>query len=228
MAGDKQQKKPRSADWVDPRSARTTARIIELLASGPMTREGIANDLSVSNTTVHTFLNRLMAAPRKIHVCGWERTGGRAFRLFGLGDAPDAPFEPLRSISKPKVDMTEINCKVLADALARPQSADELAESCRCSPAYVRKYLAILMAEAPRRIHLHVWRRHEGRGPLTKVYAAGDKRDAPRPHLTASERFQELKANADKHERVLKLRCLAAARRRTRNKPQNVFSALGL
>jgi hypothetical protein len=228
MAEEKQPMNGREDEWIDPRPARTMARILELLASRPMTRSDLAETLSVSHTTVHTCLNRLMAAPRKIHVCEWERTGGRAFRLFGLGDAPDMPFQRLRAISKPKVDMTEINCKVLVDALVRPQSVDELAESCRCSPAYVRKYLAILLSESPRRIYLMEWRRPNGKGSLTRVFAAGSKCDAKRPRVSASDRFQELKAGKERHERTLKLRCLAAARRRTRNKPQNVFSALGL
>jgi AraC-like DNA-binding protein len=213
---------------IDPRPARTMARILELLASGPMTRSDIAETLSVSHTTVHTCLNRLMGAPRQVHVCGWQRTGGRAFRLFSLGDGADAPFYQKRAIPKQRTDMTEINCKALITALTPPRSVDELTKVCHCSPAYVRKYLAILMAESPRRIYIHEWRRPDGPGPLAKVFAAGDKLDAPRLRLTTSARFQELKADKEKHERNLKLRRLSAARRRTRKKPQNVFSALGL
>lgn len=213
---------------IDPRPARTMARILELLAQEPFTCLDLAERLSVSHTSVHTCLNRLMTEPRQIHVCGYKRTGGRAFRIFDLGDKPDVQFQPLHLISKPKVDMVEINCKVLIDALARPQTVEELTESCNCSAAYVRKYLAILMAETPRRVHIHEWRRPDGRGPLAKVFAAGERRDAPCVSLTPSQRFQELKANPEKHERALKLRVLAAARRRTRKKPQNVFSALGL
>jgi predicted ArsR family transcriptional regulator len=204
------------------------AGVLDLLKSAPMTNADLAHRLAVSTSTVHNTVKRLMAAPRQIHVCGWRRTGGRAFRLFGLGDEPDVPFEPLRAVPKRKVDMREVSCKALIDALAQPQSIDELTEALRCSQAYVRKYLTILRAETPRRIYVKEWRRPNGRGSLTQVFAAGSQLDAPRPRMTTAERFQEIKANPEKHERLNKLRRLAALRRRTRTKPQNVFSALGL
>jgi hypothetical protein len=213
---------------IDPRPARTMSRILELLKAGPLTNLELAEKLSLPRITVYWNLCRLLDAPRQVHVSGWKRTGGKPFRQFALGDMPDVPFEPLHTITKPKQGMTDINCAVLVDALARPQSVADLVESCHCSAAYVHKYLAILMRETPRRIYIKEWRRPEGPGGLAPVYAAGSKLDVVKPRITQADRFQELKADKERHERALKLRQLSAARRRTRKKPQNVFSALGL
>lgn len=218
----------RGADWVDPRPARTMARILELLKDGPLTRLEISEKLSLSQSTAHHNLTRLQAEPRKIHVCGWVRTSGNPHRQFALGDKPDVPFVPLHQVVKPEVDTVAVACKRIVSALVRHQSVQELATSLGCSVAYVRKYIAILLAESPRRIYVKTWRRPTGPGGLTKVYAIGNKPDAQPPRLTGADRFKELKANPEKHERFNKVRCLAAARRRTRKKPQTIFSALGL
>lgn len=216
----------KSTRYADPRPVRTMGRILRVLKAGPLTRAEIAAKASISTSNAQSCLAKLMAEPRRVRVCAWVRTGGRASRQFELGTAPDAPFHPLRSISKQRMDMTEINCKVLVEALSKPQSVDELAESCRCSIAYVRKYMALLLKEAPRRIYVCEWRRPHGKGPLTKVYAAGCRKDVKRPVITASQRFQELKRDKDKHARSLLLRRLWAARRRMRDEPQQWFAAL--
>lgn len=218
--------KPSRTGWTDPRPASTTARVLQELANGPMTLSELESKLSVTRTTMYNCVVRLMAKPRRVHVSGWVHTGGSAARQFALGAGPDAPFRPLRTIPKPRTDMTEINCRVLVDALSRPKTADELAESCRCSASYVHKYLTILMSEKPRRVYVKEWRRPDGRGGLAKVYAAGSKRDAKRPTITAAQRFKEIKADPERRERALVLRRLADARRRTRANPQPWFAAL--
>lgn len=204
------------------------ARILDLLQKGPMMRAELAAALSVPSATIHWNLNRLMAAPRQVRVSSWVRTGGQPARQFSLGDAPDAPFEALHTVRKKKVDMAEINLALLVKALATPQSAADLALVCRCSMTYVRKHMAMLMAETPRRIYVKEWRRPDGPGGLAMVYAAGTRRDAKKPNITQAQRFEELKADPEKHKRSLELRQLATARRKMRGKPQNIFAALGI
>lgn len=117
---------------------------------------------------------------------------------------------------------------LVVEALTKPQTVADLTASCRCSASYVRKHLTILLAETPRRVYVKEWRRPEGPGGLAPVYAAGSRPDAAKPKITQAQRFKELKADKDKHQRALLLRRLAAARRRMRKKPQTVFAALGI
>lgn len=220
------QKRPEG--WVDPRRESGLRRTLELLRKGEYTLNEISEKISVSRPAAQNYVKVLMAEPRQIRICGWRHTKGKEMRVFGIGAEPDAPFVTYRAMKKRKVDVAALNLDSIVSALAMPQTAAELAEKLRVSETFVHTYLPLLLKENPRRIYIYEWRRHDGPGPLVRVFAAGKKKDKTRPMMTKAERFQELKADPQKHARSLLLRRLAAARRKKRGKPVSPFAALGL
>lgn len=81
--------------------------------------------------------------------------------------------------------------------LSKPHTRQELAEATHIGVRGVQSYLTALMAEKPRRIHVHDWRPNSPGSP-TAVYLLGDKRDKKKPRaMTAAERSRRRRADAD-------------------------------
>lgn len=115
--------------------------------------------------------------------------------------------------------------RVLAE---KRRTRAELEHDLHLSKPTVRRYLAHLMAE-PRRVFIGRWEHTEGN--LRPVYAAGSRKDAARPAPPTRRernivRWQEIKADPDKHHEVLQAARVIAAVRRTRATPQTWLSAL--
>lgn len=105
---------------------------------------------------------------------------------------------------------------------------EQLEAELHLSKASVRRYLAHLQAE-PRRIFVARWS-HTG-GNLAPVYAAGSRKDAPRPAPPTRRernvvRWQTIKSDPAKHHVILRTARVAATVRRTRATPQTWMSAL--
>ena len=109
--------------------------------------------------------------------------------------------------------MTPRNCnqEVLAKVLAllqTPMDVHQLAEYVHLSPANVRRYVRILHMEAPKRVYVHSWRKNSPGSP-TRIFAAGDLEDAPKPvPFTGAEIRSRLREDPERRARE-------AARKRT-------------
>lgn len=85
----------------------------------------------------------------------------------------------------------------ILDLLQKPHTRQELAEATHIGVRGVQSYLTALMAEAPRRIHVHDWRPNSPGSP-TAVYLAGDRKDKKKPRArTEAERSRKRRSDPD-------------------------------
>lgn len=85
----------------------------------------------------------------------------------------------------------------ILDLLQKPHTRQELAEATHIGVRGVQSYLTALMAETPRRIHVHDWRINSPGSP-TAVYMAGDRKDKKKPRaMTAAERSRKRRKDPD-------------------------------
>jgi len=68
----------------------------------------------------------------------------------------------------------------ILELLQKPHTRQELAEATSIGVRGVQSYLSALMAETPRRIHVHAWRPNSPGSP-SAVYLAGDRKDKRKP-----------------------------------------------
>lgn len=85
----------------------------------------------------------------------------------------------------------------ILDLLKKPHTRQDLAEATHIGVRGVQSYLTALMAEEPRRIHVHDWRPNSPGSP-SAVYLAGDHKDKRKPRArTAAERSRKRRQDAD-------------------------------
>ena len=85
----------------------------------------------------------------------------------------------------------------ILDLLQKPHTRQELAEATHIGVRGVQSYLTALMAEEPRRIHVHDWRPNSPGSP-TAVYLVGNRKDKKKPRaMTAAERSRKRRADPE-------------------------------
>lgn len=85
----------------------------------------------------------------------------------------------------------------ILELLKTPHTRQELAEASHIGVRGVQSYLAALMAENPRRIHVHDWRPNSPGSP-SAVYLVGNKRDKKKPRaMTPGERSNKRRRDPD-------------------------------
>lgn len=85
----------------------------------------------------------------------------------------------------------------ILELLQMPHTRQELAEAAHIGVRGVQCYLTALMAETPRRIHVHDWRINSPGSP-SAIYLVGDHKDKRKPRAkTNAERMRKRRADAD-------------------------------
>lgn len=85
----------------------------------------------------------------------------------------------------------------MLELLQAPHTRAELAEAMGLSTRAVQCYLAALLAETERRIHIHAWRKNSPGSP-SAVYLAGAGKDRKKPKAeTVAERSRRRRKDPD-------------------------------
>jgi predicted ArsR family transcriptional regulator len=104
------------------------------------------------------------------------------------------------------------------ELLKLPHTRDELAEALSISKNAMHAYLLALMTEAPRKIHIHDWRRNSPGSP-TPIYLVGDLPNKRRP-MVMSNAQKKRKSRANNPERALdEIHAKRAARAKVQRDP---------
>lgn len=85
----------------------------------------------------------------------------------------------------------------ILELLKKPHTRKELAEATNIGVRGVQSYLTALMAEEPRRIHVHDWRTNSPGSP-SAVYLIGNRKDKKKPRRKdGSERMRSQRRRQD-------------------------------
>lgn len=211
---------------------RRAQAILDLLASGPMSRQQLSRALAAASSSIAMHLERLHAAKR-IHVCGHiPNHMGMPATLWALGNLPDVEYVPL-SRPMPKTSAAERREQVLRALGKKPRTSLQLAESIHVVKKTASVYIAQLRRD--KRLYIVKWIAGGTLYPDSRasswvpVYGVGNEPDAPTP---------KRETRAARHARLSKDSAFRQAERqrarvyylikRAKKKPQTIFSALGL
>lgn len=208
------------------RAAQHEARILELLAEQPRTLTQLATATGLSLDSMYLYRNRLVAAPKRIYVCGHEATPARPAPIYAVGDQPDVVFV---AVKKPKLpeDRKDRARRLLLELLQEDaQTAEQAGIRLNLSTSRARSYISELRKQ--RKAYIKRWQHPGKRGDLAPVYALGNKKDAPKPRTTRAQQYKKEKSDPDKYDRILAHRRKLYAIQKATSKPQTWLSALGL
>lgn len=118
--------------------------------------------------------------------------------------------------------------RILAALKDGPMSTEQLVAHLFMSRAAVGKYIRRLIAH-PRQVRIYKYEAKSVRGGEKAPYfGLGDGQHARKPKpLTLSEKFKQLKADPERHERVLAKRRIAVRLKRAAKTPNTWLSILG-
>jgi predicted ArsR family transcriptional regulator len=217
----------RGPNYQKERGERQKQRILDLVASEPKTAKQLAEGIHLSLTGVLLHTKVMMReTPRRLHIAGWvPSSGGKPAPLYGLGDVPDAAYDPIRKAKLPdRVDTrAALIRKLLEDA---PLTAEQLGNAAHLSPSRTRFYLRRLRDAGE--VHIKGWEPPPGRGDLSPVYALGNRTDKKKPRKTRAETYRKEKSDPERLARLQAKRRARHTLEKYRKKPQGIFAALGL
>lgn len=218
----------RAPDYQKERGERQIARILALLAEKPMTALQLADALGLTKSAVHIYLRRLQSDPRRVRVCDYLRNGGRPFSIYGLGSEPDAELIRAKLIKKPKIanDGRVQREQILVALKGDPATVAQIAARLSVSIAYVRKYLDQLHAEG--KTYVLRWAHPDGRGSLSRIWAAGTGKDAPYPEYDRAAYHRRIQKDPERAEALRRQRRIARYLRKVKSRKHGPFAALGL
>lgn len=211
------------------RAASHEARILDILASEPMTLRQLADKLGLSLDSLYIYRNRLSSAPKRIYVSGYSDTGARPAPLYAAGDLPDVEYVPAR---KPKLaeDRKTKQRNRLLELLKNDgeQTAEQAGIRLSLSTSRARFYINELRTSSLKQAYIKRWQHPGKRGDLAPVYALGNRPDAPKPRTTRAQRYKQEKSDQDKYDHILDQRRTRYALKRASSKPRSWAYALGL
>lgn len=215
---------PRHLNSPDPRREYQQGRILAAIASEPLTAQQLADRLHLSRDMILRHLAMLMAeVPRRLHVAGFETTIARPAPKYGPGDLPDAVYVPTRAPTRQN-EVDEQTERAAAELKACPMTTSQLADKLGLSVSRTRFYVATLRADG--KAYIKAWNAPPCGGDLAPVYGLGNRPDKPKARKTGAQRYRELKADPEKHERNLAKRRVLYRIRKSTRAPQTWCSAL--
>lgn len=211
---------------------RRAQAILDLLASGPMSRQQLSKALAAAGSSIAMHLERLHD-DKRIHICGHiPNHMGMPATLWGIGNLPDVEYVP-QSRPVPKTSAAE-RCEQVFQALAQqPRTSQQLAEAIHVVKKTASVYIAQLRRD--KRLYILKWLAPGIAYPDARasswvpVYAVGNHKDAPTPKReTRAARHARLSKDRDFREAERRRARVDYLVKKAKKKKQNIFSALGL
>lgn len=113
--------------WVKPAALKKIARILEMLEA-PTTVYQVAEAIPLSKRTATAYLAYLRgipregeeASPRRIRIASWTMSeSGHWVAQYQVGDKPDAPHPPARTVTQRRRDKRKLLARTNPDELLR-------------------------------------------------------------------------------------------------------------
>jgi hypothetical protein len=161
--------KKRAPGYQKERGERQEKRILEALASRPMTAYELAEKLFLSRHCVQVHVKRLMKRPnRRVHIASYEvGGGGRPKHVYALGAGNNVTISAYQ----------QGRILDILSETAIPKSAYQIAELIGMGYGIVKIYVRGL--RKAHRIHVATWL-WSNKTPMP-MYLAGRDEDAPKP-----------------------------------------------
>lgn len=183
------------------------ARILRALQQRPMTIAELRIECGLGGTGAAEIMRR-MKAVGLVHIAGWRQaspgTKGRLPAIWGAGDAEDCPYPGAKRPVLPERHRS-IRSELLAfatilRACESPATVAEIAEQTGCDKGTVTALMRYCRSIGL--VYVAGWLPWKlGGGTPTRLYALGNRRDAPRPRAVASE-TRSAKRYADAQRRI--------------------------
>lgn len=168
-------------------SKRQRERILLALTESTKSCIELAARLHMDRKVVKEYLDAMLAQrPRPIHIAEqrMNQAGGRPTLMYGIGNGPDAVYEPSRTPKRHLINAQNEE-RVLAMLEDGPMTASQIARDLGKHISHARRIIARLRVE-PKRIHVCDW------SPLPKataaIYALGDMPDVERAEVLPEKR----------------------------------------
>lgn len=217
----------RGPNYQKERGERQKQRILDLVASEPMTAKQLAESIHLSLTAVLLHTKAMMrSAPRRLRIAGYVPSSiGKPAPLYGPGEAPDTAYDPIRKAKL--LDRVETKAALIRKHLEEaPRTAEQLGNLAHMSPSRTRFYLRRLRDAGE--VYIKSWAPPPGRGDLSPVYAIGSRTDKKKPKKTRAETYAKEKADPERLARIQAKRRARHTLEKYRKNPQGIFAALGL
>lgn len=201
-------------------------RILSLLSEQPMTLHELADAMGHSVASMYLYRTRLMAQPKRIHVCAYIPNGHKPSPVYAAGGRPDVEFVGGRKPRQPEDRKTKQRRRLREVLEGQALTADQVGLKMHLSTSRARIYISELRALG--QAYIARWQHPGKQGDHAPVYALGNKPDAPKPRQSRAQRYKQEVGTPERHDRLKSRRRLHYAIAKARQEPASWLTALGV